>query len=143
MSGSSATVYPNGVPARVRRAWPGLVAAVESCGNITASARAVGLSRRQVYSTCATDPDLKERLDEARDLFVDRLESKANELALAGDSRLLIELLRANRPEKFGWRGAKPNAAQVAADDRLPLPEGNAERALQLIEEFSRHIEGG
>lgn len=127
---------------RVRRAWPGLVAAVEGCGNITASARAVGLSRRQVYSACATDPDLKERLDEAREIFVDRLESKANELALAGDGRLLMELLRANRPEKFSWRGAKPDGSRTAADAHEEAGEGSAERGLQLLEEWSRYRAG-
>jgi hypothetical protein len=130
--------YAAGIPERVCKKLPAFVEALEKCGNVTLAARASGLTRRQVYSAINTDQALKDRVEEARELFVDRLEEKASSLALEGDPRLLIELLRANRPEKYGWRGVRVEGGAPRTGE---APSGSAERGLALIDAWMRGVQ--
>ncbi|MFO0828433.1 MAG: hypothetical protein U0572_09815 [Phycisphaerales bacterium] len=91
-----------------------------------------------MYTAISTDDGLREKVDEAKELFVDRLEEKATELALNGDGKLLVELLRANRPEKYGWRGVRVDTGRSPAQQ----PAGDASRGLELINAWERECGG-
>lgn len=142
-------------------------------GNVSLSAKLAGTSRVRVYALRRSDPAFKQAWDEAEEIAADRLEEEARRRAVEGfdeplvsggklvqdaaghvvtvrrySDALLLALLRAHRPERFGKRlSAEPGIsgsavsvdvrtmllaklAQLAGDAEAqprPLPEDHAE----------------
>lgn len=95
---------------------------LRTSGNVSASARVARVSRNMVYQRRKDDPGFAEAWDEAIDEAIDALEAEARRRAVQGEERkvyyqgkecgairsysdqLLILLLKAHRPEKYGDR---------------------------------------
>jgi hypothetical protein len=75
-------------------------------GNVTLAAQAAGLSRAQVYLMRERDPEFAEQWVGALELGVSALEDAALKLAHGGNERLIMFLLAAHRPEKYGQRSS-------------------------------------
>ncbi len=91
-------------------------------GTVTSAAAVVGLSRRAAYQHRRKDEVFAEAWTEARETFADNLEMEARRRAVEGieqpvfhggvqvgtqrvySDKLLMMLLRANRPEKYAER---------------------------------------
>src|SRR5262249_13863426 len=92
---------------------------IETGGNVSAAAAAVGISRSAAYEMRAQDDDFKQAWDNAREQGVDALEGEVYRRAFSGveepqfykgeqcgtvtrySDRLAEFLLRGNRPEKY------------------------------------------
>ena len=66
----------------------------EKRGNIAATARAVGLSRTQIYKRIQKSKHLQEVLAEARETMLDNAETTLYDEALAGNTAALIFFLK-------------------------------------------------
>lgn len=94
--------------------------ALEETGNVSASAKAIGLSRVRMYEIRHEDPEFKARWDEAVEVGVDALEQEARRRAYHGTTKpvyqggalvgeiqeysdtLMIFLLKGKRRQIFG-----------------------------------------
>lgn len=112
---------------------PRFIAVLARCGNVSAAARAAGLSRSRAYELRAEDPGFAADWDDALSEAVDGLAYEARRRALEGDARpvfyrgeqvgqtrrysdaLLMFLLRAYRPELYAPRRCRRRARQVQA----------------------------
>lgn len=61
------------------------------------AARAAGVSRKTLFNWKAANPSFAERWDEANETVTDSIEATATEKALAGDTTLLIFMLKTRR----------------------------------------------
>jgi hypothetical protein len=130
------------------------LAAYVTNGNISRSATAAGVGRGQHYDWLKDDPSYRPRFEDAEEQAADLLEMEARRRAIAGLRRykfdrngkalaspetgeayyeleysdmLLMQLLKANRPEKFRERqsvehsgpGGKPIEVREVSDDDL------------------------
>lgn len=109
--------------AREALAWEGkFLETLRATGNVSASARAVGLDRTAVYQHRARHRDFAKSWQDAVEEATDTLEAEARRRALEGTSKpvyqggchvgdvqeysdtLMITLLKAHRPEKYRER---------------------------------------
>jgi hypothetical protein len=81
------------------------------CGNVSLAARKAGITRQHVYWCRSRDPRFDAAVLDSLEEATDLLEARARELALAGDVRTLLALLRWHR---YGPR--------VATSDRPAVP---------------------
>lgn len=114
---------------------------LSQCGNVAEAARQSGLSRQYAYVLREQDPDFAEAWDGALDEAVDALELEARRRAVEGveqpvfhagkligtrrvySDRLLIFLLQAHRPERFGTgRRREAENARKTAPQAAPEP---------------------
>jgi hypothetical protein len=94
--------------------------------SVTAAARAANVSRRTVY-LWRRDPGFAESWADALEAATDLLEDAARTRATDGMSdRLLMALLAARRPERFGQKAAEPGLT----DDALEGARAKLERKL-------------
>jgi hypothetical protein len=95
------------------------LAELEASGNVSSSGRRAGVPRRTLYNHRARTPEFRKEWDQALEAATDALEQEARRRALEGwdepvfqggaevgrirryDTRMLIYLLQAHRPEKF------------------------------------------
>jgi hypothetical protein len=84
-------------------------------GVVTHAAEAAGVLARTVYRALDLDPSFKEEFEAARTFAVDELEVVARERALSHSDRLLIFLLKAERPEKYRDDMIQLNAGEIKA----------------------------
>lgn len=77
------------------------LAALGECGNITAAAAIVGVGRASLYEWRAQDPEFSDAWDDALTLGVAGMEDRALEFAMNGDSRLMMFLLAARKPDIY------------------------------------------
>jgi hypothetical protein len=113
---------------------PFLAALRENC-NVRAACDAAGVSRVMAYRTRQNDPAFAAAWQNAEEDAVDALEEIARSRALAGSDKLLMTLLAAHRPDKYGHRArvehAGPNGAaiplavidMILQEDAAQLPE--------------------
>ncbi len=99
------------------------LAALAKCANIGAACEASGMPRAYVYKQRMTNPDFKERYEEAWALGLQEMEDKAQEFAFKGirrdvyyqgekvgeqwepSERLVEFYLKANKPDKYRENG--------------------------------------
>lgn len=63
-------------------------------GNLTRTAMALGCARHSIKRIVATDPDVKECLEDARERTVDQVEDAFTKRAIAGDTTASIFFLK-------------------------------------------------
>jgi hypothetical protein len=84
------------------RDWrPAFLAAFRNSANVRAAAQAAGVDWSTAYRARKREPHFSEAWDAAENEALDLLEARAMQLALGGDSHMLIFLLKTRRPEKF------------------------------------------
>ncbi|HEY4752910.1 MAG TPA: hypothetical protein VIH37_06460 [Candidatus Limnocylindrales bacterium] len=121
--------------------WPGWAAkflqVFAESGNVSLAARACGIDRTTPYALRQRDEGFAAMWQEAQDAAVDALEARARQLALEGNTTLLMFLLRAHRPERYRERvdvklDLRHEAERVA--ERLGIsPEEVLARAERLV----------
>jgi hypothetical protein len=89
------------IQARKAKALERFLELLSESGNITLSAQGSGISRAWVYALMEKDASFRERVEQAREESVERLEAIARARAEAGSDLLLMFLLKANKPEKY------------------------------------------
>ena len=83
---------------------PRFLAAFRNSANVRAAAHAAGVDWSTAYKARKREPDFAQAWDMAEEEALDLVEAKAMQLALGGDTRLLVFFLRTRRPEKYGDR---------------------------------------
>lgn len=85
-----------------RRDWrPKFLEAFTTEGTVTAAAKIAGVSRQHVYRERQANEDFALDWHDVEETVTDHLETKAVEVALEGDTRMLEFLLKARRPERY------------------------------------------
>ena len=69
--------------------------------SITASMKCAGYTRQTYYDWRAADPTFAALADEAMEMGTDALEDSALRQAKAGNTTLMVLLLKARRPDKY------------------------------------------
>lgn len=127
----------NANPPRVPGKRARFLAAYRACGSITGAARASGVDHSSHYRRLRRDAGYAAEFANSRQIASDVLEEEARRRAVEGievpvyhagkvvghrlrySDRLLVFLLKANRPEKFGTR--RPSTATTAPTVRLVI----------------------
>src|SRR5215469_4569335 len=131
---------PSIARARYALVWrPRFLAALSMCHSPELAARHTRISCQMAYYHRKHDQEFAKQWDEAREHGIEMLHARAFQLALEGniepvhhmgvvvdyvrkfDGRLLLEMLRAHRPDKFRTAGVNVNVA--ARDDVWVLTE--------------------
>jgi hypothetical protein len=99
---ANATPEPSRVQAHDWR--PAFLAAFRNSANVRAAAQAAGIDWSTAYKARKREPLFAEAWEMAEQEALDLIEARAVQLALAGDSHLLMFFLRTRRPEKYGDR---------------------------------------
>lgn len=81
--------------------WNTFCALLEDSGNVSLSARGAGIGRSTVYEAIQNDDSIRERVEDARETAIERLEHEARRRAMNGSDLLLIFLLKALKPEMY------------------------------------------
>ena len=104
MARGSSTTTSEASRAQARNWRPLFLAAFRNGGNVRAAAHAAAVDWSTVYKARKREPEFAAAWDTAEQEALDLLEGKAMQLALAGDTRLLMFFLRTRRPERYGDR---------------------------------------
>ena len=91
-------------------------------GTVRAAAKAIGVDRCAHDDWMDNDPEYHEAFERAQVDLADLLESIALKRAVEGSERLLVMLLKANRPEKFSDtdpQGASENEKLIPTNHLL------------------------
>lgn len=84
---------------------PAFITALGRAGIVLAAAQAAGVDRTTAYRERERNPEFAAQWDEAIDESADRLEAEARRRATTvGSDRLLMAMLKAYRPERYGDR---------------------------------------
>jgi hypothetical protein len=120
MAGSSSALS---TPQRRRRPdWrPRFLEAFRASGNVRLATNAAGIDRSTPYRRAERDPTFAAQWAEAGQDAIDVLEAEARRRALNQSDRLLMFLLKAERPQKY--------RDQMSALDYRHILEREAERA--------------
>ena len=108
---------------QVRARQNRFIQTIRAGGSVTRACTIAKISR-SVFQKWLEDPAFKTRFSWARDAITDYLEELAL-LRAEEDNKVLIELLRANRPEKFarGSGGGSDNAVNVVINAHFGQPQ--------------------
>lgn len=113
-----------------RLPWlPELIAAFRNSANIRAAYQAAGTDRRSVMIALDRYPQLSEPMDDAAHDAVDILRAEARRRAMAGSDVLMMFVLKADDPERYGDRvkvDIKEETRRVAAEMGLTPEETEA-----------------
>lgn len=90
------------------------LAAFSNSGNIGASARRTGIHRQTVYKALERDQTFQAKFEKAKEEALVKLDTKLHELALAGNVRALMFLLRHHDPQTYD-RGAQVSVTLAGA----------------------------
>lgn len=125
------------------------LATLATTGNVSAAARAAGVSRQAAYHRRSNDRDFRAAWDDALEEGVDALEAEARRRALEGveepvfhagaqcgtvrrfSDALMVVLLRAHRPHKFSEKHRVDVKAEVVHRDEEP--EGDLDDILAAM----------
>lgn len=113
------TTRPRATPARAkrRRDWkPAFLKALRDQGTVTAACEAAKISRQTAYRERQANEDFALQWHDVEHQVTDELESKAVEIALSGDTRMLEFLLKARRPERYRENIKVEHAGSVKHD---------------------------
>ena len=123
---------PRAKPRRTKRApkkrtkpdWsPAFLAALAQSGNITEACKLTKVGRTTFYERRNSDPAFQSALKDAFAVATDALEAEARRRAMAGDSILLMFLLKAHRPKKFRERHEVKHKGRIDSGVQLFLTE--------------------
>jgi hypothetical protein len=112
-------------------------------GSVGGACAAAGIARRTFYNWLEADREFAGLLQNARDDLADELEEVAMQRATApkGSDRLLILLLRANRPWKYRENATVTSVSPIVKEHvretvhiiRAELPKADADRVLARL----------
>ena len=71
------------------------------CGNVTIAAEGAGVSRKSIYNKINSDAVYSDRVEEAKQESIERLEHVARQRAEQSSDVLIMFLLKSLRPEKY------------------------------------------
>lgn len=132
-----ATLTPNKGGATGGQWQDAFISALRNSGNIRASCLAAGVSREMAYKERRRLATFAKRWDEALEESIDLLEAAARQRALSISDTLLIFLLKAHRPDKYGEKVRlelfiRQTAEQLAAEAGMTADQliAEAERIL-------------
>jgi hypothetical protein len=134
---------PSTARRRHRRDWrPVFLEHFRNSGNVREAAEAAGVDRSTPYRTAERDPAFAAKWTAAGEDAADVLEFEARRRALAGSDALLMSLLRAFRPDRYGETRnvhveVRREAVRVAAKLGLPVEE-----VLEAAEARARELVG-
>jgi hypothetical protein len=94
----------NSTPQRARDWRPSFLAAFRNSANVRAAAQAAGIEWSTAYKARKREPLFAEAWEMAEQEALDLIEARAMQVALSGDSHMLIFFLRTRRAEKYGDR---------------------------------------
>ena len=110
--------------------------------NVSAAAKAVGISRQAIYKTRSNDAEFAAEWDDVIETVIDNMESEVFRRAVKGTDKpiyyqgeqvttvkeysdaLLMHLLKAHRPEKY----------RAKYHEAPPLPDGGEQGGVQFID---------
>jgi hypothetical protein len=84
---------------------------------VAKAGKAVGVCRKTVYNWRDAHPAFKDAFDDVQDAITDDIEATAIQRALAGDTTLLIFLLKSRRREVYGDKVAVTVQLRKKAED--------------------------
>lgn len=112
-------------------------------GSVGGACAATGIARRTFYNWLEEDREFAGLLQDARDDLADELEEAAMQRAMGpnGSDRLLIFLLRANRPWKYRENATVVSVSPIVKEHvretvqiiRAELPKADADRVLARL----------
>jgi hypothetical protein len=120
---SSTQLVPSRARTRLGKWHETFLETLRRVPNITLACKAAGVSRRTAYDHREQRPAFREAWDEALAKSVDAVETRAWQMAMEGDSRLIEFILKAHRPEKYRDR------AEVAVAGGIIFLPGKAKGA--------------
>ena len=97
---------------------------------VSEAADHAGVSRTTVYKWRTKDPEFAKAFAEARDTLIEELEMEAYKRAIDGDDKLLILLLKAYKPKRYG---DKPKAERGKASSTIINIAELAEKVRQWL----------
>ena len=107
-----ANLVPSRQP-RIDTSWHApFLAALATCGNVSYACKIAKVKRRLAYEHRERFEDFRDAWDEASEMAVDGLEYVAYNRAVEEDSRLLMFLLSAMRPQKYREQRYTPDATK-------------------------------
>jgi hypothetical protein len=117
-------------PTAEKRPWPAwarpFLAALRRSGNVVQACRVADIDRTITYDLRARDAEFAAAWEKAKEDAVDWLEEVAYHRAEGGSDLLIIFLLKAARPDKYGDREAlrrlKADLAQLKAHFGVGAP---------------------
>ena len=88
-----------------------LEAMTKTFGNISASCRAVGLSRKSIYQWAKEDPEFKQDLDSDayQEAYMDAIEGKLAKLGLQDENPTVLIFLAKTKAKKRGYVETQEN----------------------------------
>ena len=109
-------------------------------GNISIAAKKAGISRRWPDSHAKKSPEFAKRMLVSTEQFKDSLDYQAWKVAMGiaetvGDSRVLIKLMEANRPEKYKTILNQDNRTQTVINLTDTMVEARRQRRERLKKE--------
>jgi hypothetical protein len=93
--------------------------AYAATGSVTRAAKAAGIRPATHYARLASDPGYRQAFQTAQQQLVWLLEEKAFRRALAGSDELIMFLLRAWMPERYGDRTIHEHVSQADAREAI------------------------
>jgi hypothetical protein len=122
-------------PQRARDWRPPFLAAFRNSGNVRAACQAARIDWSTAYKARKREPVFAEAWAIAEEEAVDLIEARAFQVALSGDTHMLMFFLKARRPEKYRERidvnVTQREAERIAADLGLDV-EGLVARAEEI-----------
>lgn len=109
---------------RTNRARAKFLTHLRDVPNVSAAARAAGISRNTAYAWKADDPSFHADWEEALAEAIDTLEQVAWERAGEQSDRLMEILLKAHRPEKYVERQILEHSGKMVTQIELVALEG-------------------
>lgn len=127
---------------------PAFLAALAQSGIVLAAANAAGIDRVTAYREREKNPPFAQGWDAAIDESADRLEAEARRRAtIVGSDRLLMAMLKAYRPDRYGDRQRVELSGGVAVDNadgmrriRQALVETLGPEHPELLDAFEKRL---
>lgn len=119
-----------------------LEAMTKTFGNISASCRAIGISRKTIYQWAKDDPEFKQDLesDAYREAYMDAIEGKLAKLGLQDENPTVLIFLAKTIAKKRGYvetQESRHTGIPAPVTITVTTPE-NAEKLKKFIENASR-----
>lgn len=126
----------NGTPSARKplREWrDAFLTALAQEGTVCAACRNAGISRTHAYRARQQDESFAVAWADVESTVTDKLESKAVELALAGEVKLLEFLLKARRPDVYREHTKVEHAGRVTQFHEVDLSRLDADEKRDML----------
>ena len=128
---------PIGMTKKTPETIEAVLNAIEAGGTLTDAARVAGIGRRTLYDWLEQDPELGERIDEAklrrREKLLRRIEQSSEE----GDWKAAAWILERTMPEEFSRNAKVTVGGQLATSNvivnKVEIDAGDPERIARIL----------